>query len=203
MPHIAYFGSEPPNAQKLKYAYKDATGWHIEYVEEDFGYTISPTKIVSLAVDQSGRPHISCDSNFGLLYGTRSGIAAPSPTPVPQAEIVLNGSSFRAGDRLAATFQLNESIQRPFTAFAVVILPGRAMLNALTLDTPLMPVATNVPGLTIAGEPFTFPLINATVPAGAPPGGYEIVVAFFTPGVPITGRGDAFLEAGAPFTVER
>jgi hypothetical protein len=73
MPHIAYFGSEPPNAQELKYAYKDATGWHIEYVKEDFGYTISPNHIVSLAVDSSCRPHISCDSNFGLLYGTRVG----------------------------------------------------------------------------------------------------------------------------------
>jgi hypothetical protein len=98
---------------------------------------------------------------------------------------------------------LNELITQPFTIFAVLILPdGVTMLNARTLDTPLEPVATNVPGLTVADGPFTFPLINTVIPPGAPLGDYEIVVAFFTPGVPITAREDAFLEARVPFTIE-
>ena len=95
------------------------------------------------------------------------------------------------------------SVSKPFTAFAVVILPdGVTMLNALTLDTPLTPVATNVPGLTVTDEPFTFPLINKTIPAGAPLGDYEVVAAFFDPAGPIIGRADAFLEASSTFTIQ-
>ncbi len=98
-----------------------------------------------------------------------------------------------------ATFQLNESITRPFTAFAVVILPNEAMLNALTLDTPLKPVASNVPSLS---APFQFPLLSTTIPPGAPKGTYELVVAFFDPTKPITSRADAFLEASSTFTIQ-
>ena len=55
---------------------------------------------------------------------TRTPIAPNTPTPIPQAENILNGLTFSAGDQFTATFQLNESIERSFTAFAVVILPG-------------------------------------------------------------------------------
>ncbi len=117
----------------------------------------------------------------------------------PQAQIVLNGASFSPGDSLTATFKLNESIMWAFTAFAVIILPNGSMLNALTLDTPLTPVATNVPSLSV---PFTFPLINTTISAGAPTGTYELLVAFFDPTRPITGRYDAFLVGSKTFSIQ-
>jgi hypothetical protein len=94
---------------------------------------------------------------------------------------------------------LSESIERPFTAYAVIILPNGSMLNARTLDTPLRPVVTNIPSLS---APFQFPLLSTTIPPGAPKGIYEIVAAFFDPTKPITGRGDAFLDVSATFAIE-
>ena len=66
-PHIAYFqnansGTDYPD---LKYAYEDATGWHIETVESvppGSGY------YVSLALDSSGNPHIVYKQQFGDGY---------------------------------------------------------------------------------------------------------------------------------------
>ena len=141
------------------------------------------------------------DTGNGVVFSYAVPTPAPNPTakPVPPAEIILNGTSFGAGDPFSATFQLNESVTRSFTAYAVVILPSGAMLNALTLNTPLAPVVSNRPGL---NAPFSYPLINVTVPAGAPLGSYEVVAAFFDPLMLITGRGDAFLEASGPFTVQ-
>ena len=124
--------------------------------------------------------------------------STPPATPIPQAEIVLNKTSFSSGEHLTATFQLNSSIERAFTAYAVVILPNNSMLNALTLDTPLKPVVTNMSSLT---APFTYQLISTTIPGGAPAGDYEVVTAFFDPAQAITGRSDAFLEARGHFTV--
>lgn len=55
-PHISYkdyLVTEPDG--HLKYAYKDATGWHIESVTYDGEYT-------DIALDSNGYPHISCRS---------------------------------------------------------------------------------------------------------------------------------------------
>jgi uncharacterized repeat protein (TIGR03803 family) len=140
------------------------------------------------------------DTGNGVVFSYDIPTPAPNPTatPFPPAEIILNGTSFSAGAPFSATFQLNESIMRSFTAYAVLILPNGAMLNALTLDTPLAPVVSNRSGL---AAPFSYPLINMTIPAGAPTGDYELLAAFFDPGRPITGRGDAFLEASGTFTI--
>jgi outer membrane protein assembly factor BamB len=159
----------------------------------------------SPAIGSNGRIYVGSDDfNLYVFEGppTPTPTATPTATPPPQAEIILNGSSFSRGDQFTATFQLNESITRPFTAYAVVILPNNSMLNALTLDTPLTPVATNVPGLAVPDGPFTFPLINTAIPGGAPLGVYEVVAAFFDPARPITSRTDAFLEASGPFTIQ-
>ncbi len=139
------------------------------------------------------------DTGNGVVFSYDVPTPSPTVTSVDAAEIVLNGSSFSLGDRFAATFQLNESITRPFTAFAVLVLPNNSMLNARTLDTPLRPVAANVPSLS---APFQFPLLSTTIPPGAPTGTYELVVAFFDPTEPITGRGDAFLDVSENFTIE-
>ncbi|MEI6632397.1 MAG: M28 family metallopeptidase [Chlamydiota bacterium] len=121
----------------------------------------------------------------------------PSPTPEAQAGITLNGTSFAAGDSFTSRFILNRSIERLFTAYAVIILPDGSMLDAITLG-PVTPVASSVHGL---ASPFTYPLLSTTVFPGAPTGAYEIVAAFFDPCRPITGRGDAFMEAAARFTI--
>ena len=131
-------------------------------------------------------------------YALPTPTPTPTPTPIPQAEIVLNGSSFAPGDPFTAIFKLNQSIERPFTAFAVVIMPNGVMLNALTLDRPLQAVVTNMPRLDATDS---YPLIDLIIPAGAPLGNYEVVAAFFDPARPITGRADAFLEASGPFSI--
>jgi hypothetical protein len=154
-----------------------------------------------------------CNLGYGTQYvkaavGTLGRIAVPlsdgpvptpgpTPTPGAQADIVLNGTSFAGGDSFTSRFILNRSIERLFTAYTVVILPDGSMLDAMTLG-PVTPVASSVPGL---AAPFTYPLLSTTVPPTASKGAYEIVAAFFDQSRPITGRGDAFLEAAKTFTI--
>jgi hypothetical protein len=89
-------------------------------------------------------------------------------------------------------------IERPFTAFAVIVLPSGKMINALTLDTPIRPVAKNVNRLP---SPYSHLLTSTTVPKGTPNGTYEARVAFFDPSEPIKTPDDAFLEASATLTI--
>jgi len=51
-PHISYYDATGGN---LKYAYKDATGWHIETVDSDGDVGI----FTSIALDDDDYPHIS------------------------------------------------------------------------------------------------------------------------------------------------
>jgi hypothetical protein len=117
---------------------------------------------------------------------------------VPVAKIVLNNPETRIGGQVDAWFMLREPIDCPFTAFAVIIMPNGKMLNALTLDTPVRPVAENVSRLP---APFSYLLISTTVPPGAPKGVYELVTAFFYVDKTIGSRADAFLETSASFTI--
>lgn len=144
-----------------------------------------------------------CDPTYSTnvmkaAVGTLARLGVPAGTaPGAQAEIALNGTSFAAGDFLSSRFVLNRSIARAFTAYAVIFLPDGSMVDAMTLGA-VTPVASSVPGLA-AG--YTCPLLSIEVPAGAPPGSCEMVAAFFDPNGPITGRGGAFLQASAPFTI--
>jgi len=125
-------------------------------------------------------------------------VPTATPTSLPVAELIENGTTFLVGEHLQCYFRLNQSIQKSFTVYAVLILPNGIMLNAMTLDTPLKPVAENVPNL---NAPFQFPLLSATVPSGAPVGEYELLAAFFDLRIKITGRQDAFLQVSSKFTV--
>ena len=122
-----------------------------------------------------------------------------TPTSIPQAEVVLNGTTFNVGSPFTATFKLNRSIERPFTAYAVVVMPDGFMLDALTLGPEIVPVAENVPRL---DAPFTYPLLSLNIPAGAPLGGYQVMAGFFAPGQSVTKPEDAFLLATSPFTIK-
>jgi len=119
----------------------------------------------------------------------------------PQAVIELNATSFKLGEQFIAVFRLNEPIEQEFTVYAVCVTPKGTMLNVTTLDKALKPVASNVNGLP-AG--FTATLARP-VPKikGEGMGECEIIVAFFDPSKPITGRPDAFLEASAKYTVTK
>jgi hypothetical protein len=97
------------------------------------------------------------------------------------------------------TFVLDSAIERPFTVFAVLIRPDGVMVNASDLKSSLQPLVVNYPGLAM---PFSYPFLSAKIPKKWPKGGYEAVVAFFDPNKPITGRADAFLDAGAKFAVQ-
>jgi hypothetical protein len=122
----------------------------------------------------------------------------PTVTPIPQAEVVLNGTMFGVGSPFTATFKLNRSIERPFTAYAVVVMPDGFMLDALTLGTEIVPVAENVPRLDAS---YTYPLMSLNIPQAAPTGDYSVMAGFFTPGQPVTKPEDAFLLATSPFTI--
>jgi hypothetical protein len=123
-----------------------------------------------------------------------------TPTPVPTAENVLNGTSFKAGDQFTAIFKVNEPIERLFDVYAVLVMPPKGnMLNARTLDTPLKPVARKVEKLP-AG--FTYQLISKTIPTGAPKGEYEIAVVFFDAKKLYRTRSDAFLDVSAKFFIQ-
>jgi outer membrane protein assembly factor BamB len=123
----------------------------------------------------------------------------PTATPIPQAEIILNGENFGRGSYFTATFKLNESIERPFTAYAVVVLPSGGMINCLKLNKPLKPVVRNMQKL---DAPFSYPLINRTIPGGAPAGSYEVIAGFFDPTKPIRSKEDAFLLASRGFSIQ-
>ena len=72
-PHISYYDYQ--NAD-LRYAYQDASGWHIQVIDSagDVG------KHTSLTLDQAGYPHIAYndDTNGDVKY-------AYLGLPVPQA----------------------------------------------------------------------------------------------------------------------
>jgi len=125
--------------------------------------------------------------------------ATPTNTPIPPAENVLNGTSFTLGDKLTATFRVNEAIERLFNVYAVIIMPDETMLDMMTLSPKIKPVATGVQGLP-AG--FSRQILSVNVPPGAPKGEYELLVAFFDPNTRITGRQDAFLQVSAKFTIK-
>jgi len=121
-----------------------------------------------------------------------------TPTPLPHGHAELNGSSFNSKSTVVVTFVLDNAIARPFTVFAVLIRPDGMMVNASDLKSSLRPLVVNYPGL---GMPFSYPFMSARIPKKWPKGGYEAVVAFFDPSKPITGRGDAFLDVSAKFTI--
>ncbi|MEJ2745977.1 MAG: PQQ-binding-like beta-propeller repeat protein [bacterium] len=119
-------------------------------------------------------------------------------TPMPPYENVLNRTQLRPGDHLDILFMLHESIENPFTAYAVIIMPGGKMLNALTLDTPVKPVAENVGRLR---APFSYMLLSRTVPQGVPKGDYEVVTKFFYTNMSIRSSTNSLTPARASFTI--
>lgn len=124
----------------------------------------------------------------------------PTETPVPLAEMMLNDASFLPGEQLVATFKVNEPIETMFDVYVVLVIPPNGkMLNTMTLNTPLKPVARKVKRLP-AG--FTYQLMSKTIPPGAPKGEYEIAVVFFDATKPYHGRTDAFLDVSSKFTID-
>ena len=62
-PHISYYAGYP--SRHLKYAYRDAAGWHIQTIY-DTDSTVPSSS--SLALDTAGWPHISYSDNVTLKY---------------------------------------------------------------------------------------------------------------------------------------
>ncbi|MCX6356877.1 MAG: hypothetical protein NT045_03220, partial [Candidatus Aureabacteria bacterium] len=122
----------------------------------------------------------------------------PTVTPVPPAENVLNWTSFKAGEQLVATFVLNEPIEQEFTVYAAIKLPDGSILDAITLGTKLKPLAVKVKGLV---PPFSYPLINVPIPARAPKGAYQILMAFYDPKKSNPFKYSPFLLVRSSFTV--
>jgi hypothetical protein len=70
-PRISYYTLD---GGTLRYAYKDASGWHLETVDSNLGAMGGHT---SLALDSAGRPHISYydATNYDLKYAWYDGSA--------------------------------------------------------------------------------------------------------------------------------
>jgi hypothetical protein len=68
-PHISYLDADEAD---LKYAFRDATGWHVETVDREGRVG----RWTSLALDSSGRPHISYwdGTNGDLKYAYHDGV---------------------------------------------------------------------------------------------------------------------------------
>ncbi|MEJ2745665.1 MAG: hypothetical protein P8123_08300 [bacterium] len=164
-------------------------------VEPDETPTPTPTETPTPTPTPTETPTVTPTS-------TTTSTPTPTPTstitPTPVAKMVLSSPEARIGGRVDAWFMLREPIEHPFTAFAVIIMPNGKMLNALTLDTPVRPVAKNVSKLP---APFSYQLLSATVPPGAPKGIYEVVTAFFCADKSISSSADSFLETSASFTI--
>jgi hypothetical protein len=75
-PHIGYEAGLPDYIGWgcAKYAYKDASGWHIEMVDSVGGVHSGAGAATSLALDAAGRPHISGEAGLGALrYAYKQG----------------------------------------------------------------------------------------------------------------------------------
>jgi hypothetical protein len=119
---------------------------------------------------------------------------------VPTAENVLNGTAFKAGEQLVATFKVNQPIETMCDVYAVLVMPPKGnMLNARTLDRPVRPLARKVKSLP-AG--FSYQILSKKIPPNAPKGEYELAVVFFDATKPYHGRADAFLDVSAKFTIQ-
>ncbi|MEJ2745353.1 MAG: hypothetical protein P8123_06675 [bacterium] len=167
------------------------------HVEVDETPTPTPTETPT-QMSPTSTPSASPTAPTATPTETPTIPPTPTITPTPVAKIVLSNPEARIGGQVDAWFMLREPIEHPFTAFAVIIMPNGKMLNALTLDTPVRPVAKNVSNLP---APFSYLLLSATVPPGAPRGVYEVVTAFFYADKSICSRQDAFLETSALFTI--
>jgi len=103
------------------------------------------------------------------------------------------------GDPLNVQVIFHTRVAKAFTAYAVIIMPGGALIDARTLSSYLEPVAKDCPGLP---DGFRYPLLSHVVPQNAPSGVYELVVALFDSGKPINHRSNAFLEIRASLVIE-
>jgi hypothetical protein len=138
---------------------------------------------------------VACAACY-LVYAA-GGTATPTPAPPPPSRVEVNRTELSRGEWFTASFVLDSPINRPFTAYAAVVLPDRSMLDAVTLMPDIRPVAPFMPAL---GAPFSWAIMGRAVPGGAQPGPYEIVAAFFDPGTAAERR-SAFMEASASFRI--
>ena len=77
-------------------------------------------------------------------------------------------------------------------------MPDATMLDVRTLSTRLLPLGTNINGLS---APFVFPMKILRIPEGAWVGNYILMMGFFDPNKPITRPSDAFLLVQTPFSI--
>jgi hypothetical protein len=110
----------------------------------------------------------------------------------------MNGVRFRPGDTISATFELNETYEGPFTAFALLVMPNKSMRRLPSLQVGAKPVVKNMRRLK---APFSFRLLSKRIPGGAPKGRYECLVAFFDPVGPFR-RDTARLLVSSFFTID-
>ncbi|MCX6355734.1 MAG: S8 family serine peptidase [Candidatus Aureabacteria bacterium] len=131
---------------------------------------------------------------------TATATPADAPTPLPpQAEIVFNIHYLEIGDPLNIQVVFHTRVTKVFTAYAVIIMPGGELIDAQTLSPRIYPVTRDCPGLP---DGFRYPLLSQVVPQNAPSGVYELVVALFDSGKPITHRSNSFLEIRASLVIE-
>lgn len=165
MPHILYY-----RAGELMYAYKDDAGWHTENVSAGCSYYTFYGG-ASLAVDSSGRPHVSVNSQWDLAYLRRwIGLAMDcrGPTGWGRGIKVDVDWSFR---KVSGVVDVYLAIQPPGGGL-LFVGPGPALWRQVTPIARRVRVSGDMRGtlaLTVGVKPpngdYTF--MAACVPAGS------------------------------------
>jgi hypothetical protein len=168
MPCILYF-----KYSDLMYAYKDGAGWHIENVTEGSTQYVL-YGVTSLAVDSSGRPHVTANGQWDFVYGKRwVGLALDCGEP----------SAWGKGIKVDVNWSFR-GVAGTVDVYLAVKLPSGALLfldPKMNAQTKVVPVAR---GMQVSGDMRG--ALALAVGSKPPNGDYTFMAVCVPAGSPVT-----------------